>query len=159
MNYSYKHQIWFWIRIITSIMLGHHRSCIRFNNVNPRILKTKLCKMNINSWNIFVTSSQTIIFIVVITTRPLTVCFSFFNYFITSFSFGYITSLEEVPPTQTPTQNWSRKSDYACVIIKSGYHFKGSPDSSHFIFEVNVGKRRIRHRTTLNLNDVIFNRF
>ena len=26
-------------------------------------------------------------------------------------------------------------------------------------FEINVGKRRIRHRTTLNLNDVIFNRF
>ena len=99
-------------------MLGHHRSCIRFNNVKPRFLKTKLCKMNINSWNIFVTSSQTIIFIVVITTRPLTVCFSFFNYFITSFSFGYNISLEEVPPTQTLTQDRSRKSDYACVIIK-----------------------------------------
>ena len=146
MNYSYKHQIWFWIRIITSIMFGHHRSCIRFNNVKPRFLKTNLCKMNINSWNIFVTSSQTIIFIVVITTRPLTVCFSFFNYFITSFSFGYNIFLEEVPPTQTPTQNWSRKADYAYVIIKTvrvGYHFKGSPDSGHFIFEINLGKSQI----------------
>ena len=32
-------------------------------------------------------------------------------------------------------------------------------DSSHFIFEINVGKRRIWHRTTLDLNDLIFNRF
>ena len=29
---------------------------------------------------------------------------------------------------------------------------KGSPDTSHFIFEINVGKSRIRHRTTLKLN-------
>ena len=27
---------------------------------------------------------------------------------------------------------------------------KGSSDPSHFIFEINVGKSRIRHRTTLN---------
>ena len=36
---------------------------------------------------------------------------------------------------------------------------KGSPDPSHFIFEIIAGKRRIRHRTTLNLNDFILNRF
>ena len=30
--------------------------------------------------------------------------------------------------------------------------FKGSVGSSHFIFEINVGKKRIRHRTTLKLN-------
>ena len=30
---------------------------------------------------------------------------------------------------------------------------KGSPDPSHFIFEINFGKRRIRHRTTLKSND------
>ena len=35
---------------------------------------------------------------------------------------------------------------------------KGSQDPSHFIFEINIGKRRIRHGTTLNLNDTIFNR-
>ena len=29
--------------------------------------------------------------------------------------------------------------------------FKGSSYPSHFIFEINVGKSRIRHRTTLNL--------
>ena len=28
---------------------------------------------------------------------------------------------------------------------------KGSSDPSHFIFEINVGKRRIRHGTTLKL--------
>ena len=29
---------------------------------------------------------------------------------------------------------------------------EGSPDRSHFIFEIYVGKRRIRHRTTLKMN-------
>ena len=37
--------------------------------------------------------------------------------------------------------------------------FKGCPDSSHFIFEIDVGKKRIRHRTTLNSNDAILSRF
>ena len=43
-----------------------------------------------------------------------------------------------------------------------GFHlldFKGSSDPSRFIFETNVGKSRTRHRTTLNLNEIIFNRF
>ena len=31
--------------------------------------------------------------------------------------------------------------------------FKGSSDQSHFIFEIDVGKSRIRHRTTLKLKD------
>ena len=31
--------------------------------------------------------------------------------------------------------------------------FKGSSDPSHFIFSINVGKSRIRHRTNLKLND------
>ena len=34
--------------------------------------------------------------------------------------------------------------------------FKGSSHQSHFIFEINVGKRRFRHRTTSNLNQVMF---
>jgi len=38
-------------------------------------------------------------------------------------------------------------------------NFKGCSDSNHFIFEINIGKRWIWHRTTLNLNDAIFNRF
>ena len=35
---------------------------------------------------------------------------------------------------------------------------KGNSDPSHFIFEINVGKSRIRHRTTLKLNDELLNR-
>ena len=31
--------------------------------------------------------------------------------------------------------------------------FKGSPDLSHFIFKINVGRERIRHTTTLELNN------
>ena len=32
-------------------------------------------------------------------------------------------------------------------------NIKDSPDSSHFIFEIHVGKRRIRDTTTLKLDD------
>ena len=39
-----------------------------------------------------------------------------------------------------------------CLILK------GSSDPSHFIFEKNVGKSRIRHRTTLNLNNEFLGR-
>ena len=45
------------------------------------------------------------------------------------------------------------------MICISGICFlKDSWDASHFIIEINVGKRRIRFRTTLKFNDVIFNR-
>ena len=44
---------------------------------------------------------------------------------------------------------------HSCTIfnqmVSRGKIFKGSPDQSHFIFEINVGNRRIRHITTLNL--------
>ena len=36
-------------------------------------------------------------------------------------------------------------------------NIKGSSDPSHFIFGINVGKSRIRHKTTLKLNDAILN--
>ena len=36
---------------------------------------------------------------------------------------------------------------------------KGSSDPRHFTFEINVGKSRVRHRTTLKLNDAICNQF
>ena len=36
--------------------------------------------------------------------------------------------------------------------------FKGIPDLNHFIFEINVGKGRARHKTTLNLNDEFLDR-
>ena len=50
---------------------------------------------------------------------------------------------------------FSHDFKYTCSwkIIKS------SSDPKHFIFEINVGKRWIRHETTLKLNDDIFNRF
>ena len=35
---------------------------------------------------------------------------------------------------------------------------KGSSDPSHFIFEINIGKSRIRHTTTLKLNDKVLGR-
>ena len=38
-------------------------------------------------------------------------------------------------------------------------NFKSSSDPSHFIFELNVGKSRIRHEPNPNMNDVILNRF
>ena len=31
------------------------------------------------------------------------------------------------------------------IILYIAKQFKGSPDQSHFIFEINVGKSRIRH--------------
>ena len=37
-------------------------------------------------------------------------------------------------------------------ILENIHFIKGSSGTSHFIFQVNVGKRRIRHRMTLNLN-------
>ena len=36
--------------------------------------------------------------------------------------------------------------------------FKGSSDPSQFIFEINVGKGRIRHTTTLKLDGEFINR-
>ena len=45
------------------------------------------------------------------------------------------------------------------VQEKTVLDFKGSSDPSHFIFEINVGKSRIRHLTTLNLNEATLNRF
>ena len=41
------------------------------------------------------------------------------------------------------------------ALIEDGFYsvVNGCPDRSYFIFEINVGKKRIRHRTTLKLND------
>ena len=35
---------------------------------------------------------------------------------------------------------------------------RGSSDPSHFIFEINLGKSRIRHTTTLKWNDELLDR-
>ena len=42
-------------------------------------------------------------------------------------------------------------------VVKGSPHESSHP--SHFIFEINVGKSRIRHLTTLNLNEATLNRF
>ena len=47
-----------------------------------------------------------------------------------------------------------KNSGNLSMILNKIKIFKGSWDPSHFIFENNVGKSRIRHRTTLNLNEV-----
>ena len=51
----------------------------------------------------------------------------------------------------------ARRTPTAVVVELTNFEFKGTSDPTYF--EINVGKRRIRHRTTLNLNDAIFSRF
>ena len=74
-------------------------------------------------------------------------------------SAGLLNVIQKNPPANKYTKLVSNKyhavtcEDLYCMILK------GSPDPSHFIFEINVGKSQIRHRTTLNWNDAIFNRF
>ena len=46
--------------------------------------------------------------------------------------------------------------DHLTVQFPNERSFKGSSDPSHFIFEINGGKRRFRLKTTLNLNEVSF---
>ena len=43
--------------------------------------------------------------------------------------------------------------------LSMSIEFKASSDSCLLIFLINVGKRRIRHRTTLNFKNLTFNRF
>ena len=43
-------------------------------------------------------------------------------------------------------------------LLRSENIFKGSLDVSHFILEINIGKRRIRHTTTLKLYDKFLDR-
>ena len=46
-----------------------------------------------------------------------------------------------------------------CISSKWWYFLiKGSPDPNHFIFEINIGMRRIRHTKTLKLNDEFLDR-
>ena len=59
-------------------------------------------------------------------------------------------------PDQQQIQFNTKRPQECCF---KNFEIKGSSDSSHFIFEISVGKSRIRHRTTLNLNNAIFNRF
>ena len=58
----------------------------------------------------------------------------------------YWMSIPEIRLCHTP-ENWNFGK-------KFWISFPGN-----FVFEIKVGKKRIRHRTTLHLNDVIFDRF
>ena len=66
---------------------------------------------------------------------------------------------ERIPSIRKPQIRRSVSFDYVQdsltpEVRSFPYHVKGSPDSGHFFFEINVGKSRIRHKTTLNLNEV-----
>ena len=47
---------------------------------------------------------------------------------------------------------WVQKTHEILIWAIEYGEFKGSSNPSHFIFEINVEKGRIRHRTTLDLN-------
>ena len=53
--------------------------------------------------------------------------------------------------------NFSLQQSLLECIFRKIIIFKGSPDPSHFIFEINVGKSRIRH-TISKLNDEFLDR-
>ena len=38
------------------------------------------------------------------------------------------------------------------IIWSPENYMKGGSDPSHFIFEINIGKKRIRHTTTVKFN-------
>ena len=44
-----------------------------------------------------------------------------------------------------------------CLCLSPTYEviFKGTFETSHFIFKINVGKRRIRDRTTLDMKSIL----
>ena len=44
-------------------------------------------------------------------------------------------------------------------LFVQALNFKGSSEQSHFIFEINVGKSRTRHTTTVKFNDEFPERF
>ena len=57
-----------------------------------------------------------------------------------------VSAIEKKSPAAEIWENRNKE------IVSKDKGFKGSPNPSHFIFEINIGKRRIRHRTTLKLN-------
>ena len=97
----------------------------------------------------------------------------FFNVLKTSFKFDKLKNYSvgskqtTVSTKNAPTKQMKIKQIlfFRRIFLRSFRRFyrsdifKGSPDSSNFNFEINVGKSRIRHRTTLKLNKVIFYRF
>ena len=60
---------------------------------------------------------------------------------------------------QRDDMTWVHTSYYveSSQRLYQDFTIKGGSDPNHFIFEINGGKSRIRHRTALNLNGIIFN--
>ena len=69
------------------------------------------------------------------------------------FKWTYSCRLAKVSWTQIKSR--SQKTNCWNNVQVSSNIIWGSPDQSHFIFEINVRKCRIRHTTTPNLNDPI----
>ena len=57
--------------------------------------------------------------------------------------------------------SFKKSKDIRNLVVNSlskKLSIKGSSDASHFIFEINVGKSRIRHTTTLKLSNEFLDR-
>ena len=61
---------------------------------------------------------------------------------------------------QRDDMTWVHTSYYveSSQRLYQDFTIKGGSDPNHFIFEINVGKSRIRHTTTLKLNDGFLDR-
>ena len=72
--------------------------------------------------------------------------------------FGLL-SLQNSAVHYEPVDIEDEDSDMKEVIMVCYFlFFKGSSDQSPFIFEINLGKSRIRHTTTLKWNDEFLDR-
>ena len=62
---------------------------------------------------------------------------------------------------QRDDMTWVHTSYYveSSQRLYQDFTIKGSPYPNHFIFEINVGKKRIRYTTTVKFNDEILDRF
>ena len=59
------------------------------------------------------------------------------------------TTTQEVETCNGIRNTWTELVYRSGFKISQKFHFKVSSDQSHFISEINVGKSRIRHTTTL----------
>ena len=60
--------------------------------------------------------------------------------------------LEQLIPKFNQIEKEGEKTEVIRIMIF--LEFKGSLDPNHFIFEINVGKRRIRHVATYNDSEI-----
>ena len=78
---------------------------------------------------------------------------------------GLLLTHQQLHTTSLVISNFARRwlvdSFYLVIPLRLVWRnflidIKGSPDPNYFIFEINVGNGRIRHRMTPNLNEVNF---